>query len=268
MCLGEWTVKCLCGECDHECNSPFMETNNCIKMITVGFFLNKSKGFLMFLLHLIWCHLCSSVELSYGCASPQDGDACRVPGSGIRCRGFHPLESIREAAGRWKMATRRRKKEGPRLNPATLPYLPPPPPPPIPSHPIPSRPLPSLFNAFATPHISARIVSCNRASGGAGSPFWIPMLQNMPQPLPKCLWSDVAKGKCTQAEQVHGCQSDKTDIHISNPFTVIEESRLKCNCRPRPPRLFAHPKLNADNCWWGYIRFISGLHWQEGGSVT
>lgn len=204
---------------------------------------------------LIWCHLWSSVGPSRGCASPQDGGACRVPGSGSRCRGFHPLESIREAAARWKMATRRRKKEGLGLNPATLP-LPP------------SRPLPSLFSAVATPHISARIVSCNRASGGAGSPSWIPMLQNMPQPLPKCLWSDVAKGKCMQAEQLRGCQSDKTDIHISNPFTVIEESRLKCNCRPRPPDSLPIPKLDMDNCRWGDIRFISGPHWQEGGSVT
>lgn len=99
----------------------------------------------------------------------------------------------------------------------------------------PSLPLPSLFSVIATPHISARIVSCNRASGGAGSPSWIPMLQNMPQSLPKCLWSVVAKGKRTQAEQLRGCQSYMTDMHISNPFTVIEESRLKCNCRLRPP---------------------------------
>lgn len=47
-----------------------------------------------------------------------------------------------------------------------------------------------------------------------------------------------------QAEQLHGCQSDKTDIHISNPFTVIEESGLKCNCRPRPP-----PTLYPSQNW-------------------
>lgn len=211
---------------------------------------------------LIWCHLSSSVGPPRGCASSQDGDACRVPGSGSRCRGFHPLESIREAAARWKMATRNRKKRGGwgLILPPSPTSLPPPPP-------IPSRPLPSLFSAVATPHISARIVSCNRASGGAGSPSWIPMLQNMPQPLPKCLWSDVAKGKCMQAKQLHGCQSDKTDIHISNPFTVIEESRLKCNCTP-PPDSLPILKLDMDNCRWGDIRFISGPHWQEGGSVT
>lgn len=47
-----------------------------------------------------------------------------------------------------------------------------------------------------------------------------------------------------QAEQLRGCQSDKTDIHISNPFTVIEESRLKCNSRPRPPDSLPIPKLD------------------------
>lgn len=134
--------------------------------------------------------------------------------------------------------------------------------------PIPSLQLPSLFSTIATPHISAWIVSCNRASGGAGSPSWIPMLQNMPQPLPKRLWSDVAKGKCMQAEQLRGCQSDMTDIHISNPFTVIEESRLKCNYKLCPLSLSPPKPEHGQLLWWGYIRFISGSHWQEGGSVA
>lgn len=119
--------------------------------------------------------------------------------------------------------------------------------------PIPSLPLPSLFSTIAAPHISARIVSCNRASGGAGSPSGIPMLQNMPQPLPKRLWSDAAKGKCMQAEQLRGCQSDMTDIHISNPFTVIEESRLKCNCRLCPPVSFPTQT-------WTRTTAVMGLH--------
>lgn len=162
--------------------------------------------------------------------------------------GFTHLKALERQPQdeRWPLGGENRRGWGLILPSPPLPYLSPPPP-------IPSRPLPSLFRAFATPHISARIVSCNRASGGAGSPFWIPMLQNMPQPLPKCLWSDVAKGKCTQAEQLHGCQSDKTDVHISNPFTVIEESRLKCNCRPRPPPLASLPKTE-------HGQLLMGLH--------
>ena len=44
-------------------------------------------------------------------SSPQDGDVCWVPGSGSRCQGFHPLQSIREAAARLKIATLRQKKK-------------------------------------------------------------------------------------------------------------------------------------------------------------
>lgn len=94
----------------------------------IWFFFSSSVTVSASRVQLIWCHLSSPVGPSRGCASPQDGGACRVPGSGSRCRGFHPLESIREAAARWKMATRRQKREGLGLNPATLPYLPPPPP--------------------------------------------------------------------------------------------------------------------------------------------
>lgn len=80
--------------------------------------------------------------------------------------GFTHLKALERQPQdeRWPLGGEKRRGRGLILLPSP-PSLPLPPP-------IPSRPLPSLFSAFATPHISARIVSCNRASGGgAGSPF-------------------------------------------------------------------------------------------------
>lgn len=153
MCLGEWTVNCLCGEFTHQCNLEFIKRttkdDQCVFFsVPIGTKANVSASCSA----QTWCH-----------HSPQDGGVCLGPRSGSRCRGFHPLQSIREASARWKMATRRQKRRGLRLNPAN-------PPPLLLSAP----PIPSLFNAIATSHILARIVSCNRASGGAGGPSWIP----------------------------------------------------------------------------------------------
>lgn len=98
----------------------------------------------------------SALRTVCGCAAQQDGGLHYIPESGSRCWGFHPLEGIRGAETRWKMAVRRLRRESAGVGVFN----------------VPSCPLhPSLF-----PLTSQLILySANRGSHRAGRASWIQM---------------------------------------------------------------------------------------------
>lgn len=91
-------------------------------------------------------------------------------GSGSRCWGFHPLESIEGTVTRWKMAAQRQLGVG--FNPTIHPSS---------SYSV----LPSPHSLVVLPLFTSqlRLRCANRDSHGACSLSWIPMLPVMPQPL-------------------------------------------------------------------------------------
>lgn len=117
-----------------------------------------------------------------------------VPESGNRCRGFHPLESIRGADLRWKMDAQRQSRG--ELGVWILPSLP--------CLPLsPPSLLPGLFTGIASLCVSTHIA---RAEGGqteavidSGSQSWIQMSASdattttRPSLIRSCCWKTASR---------------------------------------------------------------------------
>lgn len=199
MCLGEWTVNV---------SVVSMSTGKgyiCVWMI----FSETSFSYLAFSVrnHILDVSVSASCstwmrpsafsglaltlpcEPSCGCASLQDGGLCRVPGNGSRCRGFHPLESIRGAVARWKMAAWRQREKEEGVGGWGLIQL---------SH-LSSPPLTLVVLPLFTSKL--RLRCANRAGHGAGVCPESQCRQPCHSHFSKCLWSQVAVGNLLPAQK-------------------------------------------------------------------
>lgn len=68
----------------------------------------------------------------------------------------------------------------------------------------------------------------NRASHGAGRLPWIEMLRACQSLFLNGFDRKVPKENVCRQSSSFDWQGDLTDVHVSNPFAVIEKSRLKC----------------------------------------